>query len=363
MKSIVCSLVLIFGASVFADGGEGHGGNHVKNNILWAQKISGNILQSETCFKMLEESNCQKMAQKMAIEIQWHESVHPSVAGQPTKIVPLIAKLNGKDIIVTFRTTPELISPIVADVNRAASLTVTDIILLLWHEVGHHLKISDDLTLDRLVLKELSENIFLRTTLVLAQSLPIPELEDHIVIAPVPLRQPVAEVLTLAMNEGRKSSGYDVEKTILINAIQRVISAEKKNNYLEATLGSGLTDIGIYEDTENQIILLRRNILSAINDAKFIDKPHSVVDLKAYSKTILAQGLANGLRSPMPAFEILVESRALQRALQLLDTQPEANIEFRQSIRQVLTSEDELFNPDESLRLEYLRDSIRRLAM
>jgi len=358
-KNLVAILLLLVANSSFA-GGEGHGGNHVKDNILWAQRLSRKIMRSPTCFAMLGIDNCAKLEQKLSVDIQWHEGLAPD----GKTVIPLKAMLDGSEIIVTFKTDADLISPIVADVYKAAPLTVTGDITMMWHEVGHYLKISDNLTMDKLLLRAVDEDISLRTTLVLAQSVPVP---DENRMEPVPLMAPVPVVLAQVLNNGEKNNGsYAAEKSVLVDGVEWVLAAIDKtaNDYLSATLDAGLTDIGIYENSEDQVQLLRLDIQNAIDDAKFIASPAASdsAALANYAKRILVNGLIAGYHSPSITREFLLETRGVQRALLLLETLPSGNDKFRQSLRSILADDNNLFNPDEKNRVYFLRDAIRKVV-
>src|SRR6185437_2922214 len=96
-KCMTVILLLLSVSRSFA-GGEAHGGNPVKDNILWAQRLSQKIMQSPTCFTLLDAANCSKLEQKLSVPIQWHEGLAPD--GKTT--IPLTANLNGQELIVTF---------------------------------------------------------------------------------------------------------------------------------------------------------------------------------------------------------------------------------------------------------------------
>lgn len=148
--AIVFTALTLFAVDREGGGGPG-GGDHVKDRILLAKEYALKILRSSQCHQYFTPQQCQTMEKKLnnGKPITWHNDEKSC----------LRAVVDGKNQCVKARTTADLESPIeidIAAVSRSA-ISFVEATILLIHEVGHAIKLSESLITDERVIKLLSK--------------------------------------------------------------------------------------------------------------------------------------------------------------------------------------------------------------
>lgn len=143
-------------ATVFAHAGETgtHGGNHLKDRFLLAKAFALKVLADKQCETVFTRDQCEQMHSKLiqSGSLQWFEKDDQCLRGL----------VKGVEQCVTAHTTSEMSSPIVIDINSAqrTKISIEEAIILLVHEAGHAIGLSDALITDQKVIQLFSTQEF-----------------------------------------------------------------------------------------------------------------------------------------------------------------------------------------------------------
>ena len=133
--------------TLFAGGGGPGGGNYTNDRILLAKSYGLGFLKDQKCLSYFTEEQCQKMLEKLSgSPITWHDSL----ASGPLTIVR-----DNQEITVTARTHSDSKSPIEIDIRRTSSITLPEAFVLVLHEAGHSVGLSENLITDERVIQML----------------------------------------------------------------------------------------------------------------------------------------------------------------------------------------------------------------
>jgi hypothetical protein len=312
MKYLVMVIAILSVTKAYS-GAEGHGGDHVRSRIIWANYLAMSYLKSESCTKAFDEPNCQKMEAKLkSSPLEFYSGSQP-----------LKALVNGKMETVTARTQPTLGQKIEFDVNRAKNATLPELVVLNVHEAGHAVGLSMDYTTDRLVIEGISSDAYFVSLLSTADYRSEPELivdyskhDDYDEWC-----TDVAGILELGLTNGRRARTYREELIIIEDAIQSVfsISNRKQHKFLMATLESVRLDLLVFSTEEEMAFYLRRGVEAAVRDFQYLDQHRRNVDNGPYVTIVLERGLYWGTQVRQTTQELVVLSSSAARGIYWLD--------------------------------------------
>jgi hypothetical protein len=161
MKFLFLAAVHTLALSAFAGNGV-KGGQPMKDRYLLALKTAIAVTQSKRCSSVFSTEECLKMNRKLTatqnrkfIATQVDECIGQKIcwynedSEQPQP--PLRPILGGKVIDALLVTTEEIESPIIVDVLRSTEIKVTpyEAVIVILHEAGHGIGLSDSLETDR----------------------------------------------------------------------------------------------------------------------------------------------------------------------------------------------------------------------
>jgi len=170
---VIITLQVFFGAVTYA-GDSAHGSDPMKDRFIIARARAIKILRSQALVKYFNANERSRMIKKLTLadpladpktcfegKLCWYntEPLNP----QP----PLRAELYGQAIDPILSTTPEENSIILIDINRAKNLGLSDelAVVSICHEAGHTIGRSDNLEVDKIIIKYLETHFTRATTL------------------------------------------------------------------------------------------------------------------------------------------------------------------------------------------------------
>jgi len=168
MKFLFFALVSIFVFNTPSFGGESgaHGADPMKDRFIMAKDGAITILKSPKSQAFFTKGQLKLMVEKLQTpdpnapttlcfeqKLCWYNT--DPTNPQP----PLRAELNGRPIEAVLSTTTEISSAIQIDIYRAKLLGIDSklAVVMLIHEAGHAVGLSDDLTTDSRIIKLLEQ--------------------------------------------------------------------------------------------------------------------------------------------------------------------------------------------------------------
>lgn len=152
MNSFLFVASLSLATISWASGTGTHGGNHIKERFLLAKEYAVNLLSDQICLKVFKKDECKKMSSKLRnAPLDWYENSNQC----------LKAVVRGHEQCVTAKTTPELKSVILIDILAATRTKISfqESVILLIHEAGHSIGLSEDYITDKKIIKILPKDL------------------------------------------------------------------------------------------------------------------------------------------------------------------------------------------------------------
>jgi hypothetical protein len=275
---------------------------------------------------------------------------------------PLTVYFNGVTQEVTARTTNRLEGQIEIDLGKANNANLLELIVLMAHEVGHVIGLSDSLITDSKIIEIMLNEPELSAIAEVINSKTVgidfyskPGLQEW---ANEGIRDLKAQ-LVLA----RRQSSLQGEIEILLKGFRNFQNSSPAEYFplLAPTVVAAEGDAEVFEVGTFKAQVLRRYYSFAIADLERLKSQNS--SASSWVEMILKRSQRLSFSARIPKEEIHILRRSLERVLLVLSVQPisatSLNSCLENQVQSILDEEIEL--EDEKVKLDYLRAKLREM--